>query len=76
MPSRDKSVKDFLYSSFSQPKIEKSDSTVAVFRKTVPIPPQKSLKISNHPLPTIDQPELNEVVCLQASSAVASRGLC
>ena len=48
-PSKDKSVIDNLNLSFSQPKIEKSDSTDAVFGNTVAIPPQKSLKILNRP---------------------------
>ena len=43
MPSRDKSVKDVLVSSFSQEIFEKSASTVAVLGNTVAFPPQKPL---------------------------------
>ena len=52
MPSSDRSVNDIRYSSFSQPKIEKSDSTVAVFAKIVAIPPQKSRNALNRPSTT------------------------
>ena len=75
MPSRDKSVKDFLKSSFSQEIFEKSASTVAVLGNTVAIPLQKSFNTSNQPA-TIDQAVLNEVVLLQVSIASASVELC
>ena len=50
MPSKDKSVIDNLYSSFSQLRIEKSDSTDDVFGNNDANPPQKSIKISKQPL--------------------------
>ena len=63
IPSSDRSVNDFLYSSFSQPSTEKSDSTVAVLGKVVAIPPQKSIRTLNLHAPlTIDQPDSNEVL--------------
>ena len=49
IPSKEISVKDNRNLSFSQPKIEKSDSTDAVFGNIVAIPPQKSIKISKRP---------------------------
>jgi hypothetical protein len=49
IPSKDKSVIDNLYSSFSQPRIEKSDSTDDVFGNNDANPPQKSIKISKRP---------------------------
>ena len=72
MPSNDKSDKDWQCSSFSQPSIEKSDSTVAVFACTVAIPPQKSCKTSNRPW-TIFQLLSNDIDVLpvwQLSSAI------
>src|SRR5437762_5191399 len=47
IPSSDKFVDDLLYSSASQLRIEKSDSTVAVLRNTEAILPQKSRRIVN-----------------------------
>jgi hypothetical protein len=40
MPSKEKSVRDFRYSFFSNPIIEKSDSTIAVFGKADAKSPQ------------------------------------
>src|SRR6266496_693944 len=47
IPSKEISINDCRYSSFSHPRTEKSDSTVPVFGNIVAIPPQKSLRISN-----------------------------
>ena len=47
IPSSDKFVNDLRYSSAAQPRIEESDSTVAVFWNTDAIPPQKSQRILN-----------------------------
>ena len=70
IPSSDRSVNDFLYSSFSQLNIENSDSTVAVLGKIVAIPPQKSIRISNLLAPSIiDQPHSNEVLPSHSFSA-------
>src|SRR5579859_2466922 len=77
IPSSDRSVNDFLYSSFSQPSTEKSDSTVAVLGKIVAIPPQKSLRTLNLLAPsTIDQPDSNEVLPSHPFSADFSEGSC
>ena len=67
IPSNDRSVNDFLYSSFSPPRIEKSDSTVTVFGNTVAIPPQKSLRTSNFFPSTIDS-----IICETLSSSLHS----
>ena len=72
MPSKDKSVIDNLYLSFSQPRIEKSDSTDIVFRNTVAIPLQKSLNVSNQPS-TISYAVSNDLI--EASSFLSNADL-
>ena len=49
IPSNDKSINDIQYSSFSPPKAEKSESTMAVFANVDAIPPQKSRNVLNRP---------------------------
>ena len=68
MPSSDRSVNDIRYSSFSQPKTEKSDSTVAVLANIVAIPPQKSRNTSNLPS-TTRHPASKDVLWSHLSSA-------
>src|SRR5579859_5574763 len=69
-PSKDKSVIDNRNLSFSQPRIEKSDSTEAVLANTIAIPPQKSLKISKRPS-TIFQAVLNDLMLISAYASSA-----
>ena len=62
MPSKDKTVIDNRYASFSQPNIEKSDSTDAVYLAyTFAIPAQESRKKSKR-LSTIAQAMSNDVI--------------
>src|SRR5579859_2478006 len=76
-PSKDKSVIDNLNLSFSQPRIEKSDSTEAVLANTVAIPPQKSLNISKRPSTTAHAVSNDLILtCAYASRADLSAGSC
>ncbi len=49
IPSRDISINDSQYSSFSQPKIEKSNSKVVMFAKMEANPLQNWIRILNCP---------------------------
>ena len=69
MPSKEQLVIDNLWSSISHPKIEKSDSTDAVFANIVAIHLQKSRKISNR-LSTTSHAVSNDLISTRVYTSI------